>query len=382
MEEGRRVVLLFAQFTCQARHVVERSRREEQRLHVVGQRREDRRHALDALSSVGIGILERECLVCDERIEERGESLIRAAAQRSVVEAEVLFAEALQDEHHHVHRAELCRVGGLVNGRIQRQSLPVAHVMRRGEGTLRQRAEDGKGSVEYDARLDGAVDVLIGIADGDGTHGMGETAAHATDGEGNGCRKGKNQGGVVEKGGPATLPHLPGPGTECPPQCGHKHDEEHDQIPMTEHLTPEYLRQIACAFVTEFGKHAGRSALASIGEIYAVGQVRSDGHSIDDDKHPAHQTVICGALLPMAGQEHEEHDQYVCVQYGGRVESQSRKEQAQRMSKGETAGIKVPIGEQKGQSAKGISHVYQQQVYDEAHYRKVGESMFFHLSYH
>ena len=66
-----------------------------------------------------------------------------------------------------------------------------------GEGFLSDGADKGEGGVKDNGGLGGAVDVLVGIADGDGAHRSGEASTHPTNGQGDEEQKGKGIDEVV-----------------------------------------------------------------------------------------------------------------------------------------------------------------------------------------
>ena len=65
-----------------------------------------------------------------------------------------------------------------MEGTVDGVETVVGEVLRVGEGGLAHGAQQGEGSVEHDGCLVGTVDILVGVADGDGTDGRGGTAAH------------------------------------------------------------------------------------------------------------------------------------------------------------------------------------------------------------
>ena len=142
VEKGGGVTLVLAQFAGQARHGIERGGCEKQRFDKVGQRRQNRRHALDALAPVGIGVPESHRAAGDEGVQEGREPLVGAAAQGLVVKTDVLLAVTFQNQHHHVAGRERGAVGGLVEWGIECGRLLVAHVVRDDKRRLFQGPED------------------------------------------------------------------------------------------------------------------------------------------------------------------------------------------------------------------------------------------------
>ena len=78
------------------------------------------------------------------------------------------------------------RVDGLrvVKGGVEGVELCGVEVFGVGEGGLAHGADEREGGVEHDGGFGRLVDVLVGVADGDGAYGCGGAAAHADDGQG------------------------------------------------------------------------------------------------------------------------------------------------------------------------------------------------------
>ena len=119
----------------------------------------------------------------DERVEEWCESLVGTSVEGFVVIAKVLFSKTFKNDNHHIHWSELGGIGRNMNWREDAFHLLLWHVVRSDERSLVECANDGKRRVEHDARFAGLVDILVGIADGDGASGCGEAATHTSNAE-------------------------------------------------------------------------------------------------------------------------------------------------------------------------------------------------------
>ena len=97
--------------------------------------------------------------------------------------AQVLLGHAFYNKYHHVHGAEAGTVGRHVYGRVQGFGFGIAHIVWRDERLLVQRTEDGKGSIEHDAGIERTVDILVGVADGNGSGGRCHASAHTENGK-------------------------------------------------------------------------------------------------------------------------------------------------------------------------------------------------------
>lgn len=95
-----------------------------------------------------------------------------------VVAPDVLAAEALYNEHHHIlaagHRAVLRHVHRGVYG----VELGRGEIAGHGEHGLVERAYERERRVEHHGGLKRAVNILVGVAYGYGAHGRGGPSAH------------------------------------------------------------------------------------------------------------------------------------------------------------------------------------------------------------
>ena len=191
VEEGG-AVALAPEAVGQAAEVVERCGGEDEGFDEEGERGEGGGHGVDALAAIGEGVAPGEG-VGQERVEEGGVGGRRweggGGRLGGVVVPYVFAGEAFHDEYDHVASAadegfELGRRS--VDGREEGVHLVGCHVVRVGEGVLADGTDNGEGGVEHDGCLLGRVDVLVGVADGDGASVACEATAHGEDGHGDG----------------------------------------------------------------------------------------------------------------------------------------------------------------------------------------------------
>ena len=99
-----------------------------------------------------------------------------------VVISKIFAGETFHDDHHHIFCARdhgnSVGGGGIVHRGENEFHHLVGEVVGVFEGFLAESPYDGEGCVEDDGSLPRGVDVLIGVADGDGTGIAGETASH------------------------------------------------------------------------------------------------------------------------------------------------------------------------------------------------------------
>ena len=93
----------------------------------------------------------------------------------------MLLAVTLQDEYHYIARRKCDTVIRLMEWGIESKRFLVAHVCRNDKRRLFDGAQDRKRRVQHDARFGRAVDVLVGVADGDGAGRFSKTATDGAD---------------------------------------------------------------------------------------------------------------------------------------------------------------------------------------------------------
>ena len=151
-----------------------------------------------------------------------------------------------------------------------------------GEGGLAHGADEREGGVEHDGGFGRLVDVLVGVADGDGAYGCGGAAAHADDGQG---QKGKE----AQKGDDETCRGIFGivfaGAVGVAVEVDERQDEGNayeDKIPVVEEFDAEDAAQVA--FVLEFGEEGPRGAAACVAGIDRVDKVDDKHEGIDHDE--------------------------------------------------------------------------------------------------
>ena len=187
-----------------------------------------------------------------------------------------------------------------MDGRKQGQRLLIAHIVGYHHGLLAEGAVDGEGGVQHDTCFSGPVNILVGIADGDRSHGMGEAASHTTDTKGHRHRQRHHLQNVIARPSSLSLCHSDrGYRPEQLPQRPRHHACQNHEIPVHHKLLGKDLGHIACPLMTELSEDGGRGAFAGKGEIHAVDEVGVDRHGITDHIDPSHHLVIGGTLFPM-----------------------------------------------------------------------------------
>ena len=306
VEEGGIIAFVLRQLTSQSGHVVQRGGSEEERLHKARNARQHARHALDALAAVGVGILERERAVGDEGVEERSESRISFRTQVLVVEAEMLLAVALHNQHHHILWLKRKSIGWLMNGIEIAERLGIRHIVGSHKRFFVEGADGGERRVQDDSGLRRIFGILVRIADGDRPGGGGESTAHPCHRQRNGRTEQNGIGDVVAQ---AVLQVQVFRRTEqLIKQPPHQHGQKH-QIPIIQKLLAQNVRHVAETFVAELIQHRHGRALTRVLIIDTVYEVGGDTEAVDDGVVPARHLIINAVLFPVERQqEHDDED--------------------------------------------------------------------------
>lgn len=113
-----------------------------------------------------------------QRINKRSISLVLTVFQPLIEAADILTAEALDNDDHHILLALYERIRRGMDRRIDGIQLLLRIVIRYYEDWLIDSADDGERSIQHDGSLLRTLHILIGIADGDRTNCRGETSTH------------------------------------------------------------------------------------------------------------------------------------------------------------------------------------------------------------
>ena len=348
--------------------------REEEGLDEHRYRREDAGHAVDGFPAVAVAMCEREG-VGDEGVGKGGVAFVVPAVQVFVVGSDVFPSEALDDDDHYVFLFER-GVGGVMDGVKDLCHFGfIGEVVGHLELIEAIGADEGKGCVEHDAGLGGAVTVVVGIGDGDGAHVTGPAASHASHTEGGIGEQGEEGGdgigfplqlSVVEAWRDVKSPHAIG-------QDGCQEEE----IPVGKGFLTEDAAEVV--FIAELMEYGDGGAAHGVLEVDGIAEVDDQGEGVDNDKHPAAQRVVGGVLLTTDGEEHHHHPENVGIEDGGGVEDDAATQQFEKMGMGEALGKESPVLEEEGQTGHKVDHVGDEKVAEDGH-EGVEKLVLFHCS--
>ena len=243
----------------------------------------------------------------------------------------------------------------------RRQCFFVTKIIGHHEDILANGAVDREGGVEHQGRFDGTVHILVGIRDGDGSDGRGETASDTCHHEG--CA-GRQQQHLRR------IPHPPlayGDGLAWRPvqlpHGIHQDDEQQHQIPVVHHLRAYDPRQVV--LVLELVEDRRRGAAHGETEVDAVCQIDCQGHGIDDDIDPLGQSA--------PGRQQQDDDvEAVGHQDGCRVEYQAAAQHLHQMGECQVPFIEGIVRHEEHQSRDEIHDIGHPQVpYHSSYGRKI-----------
>ena len=239
-------------------------------------------------------------------IDEGRISLVVIATLTEVVErADVFAAQTLDDDDNHIAWNKGRGVGRIVlGGEDGIEFFLCSEISGIDERLLAQRANDREGRVEHDGGIGWTTDVLIGVGDGNGSHGCGEASAHTGHGESNHDEQSRSEGGVVvaETNRLGFILFAAGQDVQFI-HCPNEYDEQQDKIPTVQNLGAHDVSQIA--FVGEFAKDSGCGATSREREIDRIGKIGNDADAIEYQIDDAYHAMIACMLLQVDGQEHQ-----------------------------------------------------------------------------
>ena len=359
--EESRLIALLVQLAGQSAQVVERGGGEEKRFDKHRYRRKHRGHAVDALAPVGKGVLVGGALP-DERIEEGGYALVASAFELWVERPDKFLAETLENDHHHILVARSQRIARAVEGRIEGIQFVGRVVGRIDKGLLVRRSDHGEGRIQHQCGFGRAVDKLIGVAERDGAHGRGESAAHAGHTKGNEQSQRKDLRHIVGSGGARCLGERARVDISHPKQGDERHaDEQNDGV--VQHFFPYDGQNVA--LIPKFAENGPRGAATGVLEIDRVGHIQGDAHAIDEDIEPFAHRLPAGVLFVGHGQEHEQSIQGIGVENGGGVEEERTFDHQRCVELCKARGKGIPVGHEEGQATERIDDVDQQEIEEE-----------------
>ena len=167
-----------------------------------------------------------------------------------------------------------------MDGGVDGVELVLSEVARIGEGGLAAGADEREGGVEDDGGLRGVVDILVGIADGDGTHSRGGAASHGDDRDGDIEQQAHE--GAYRFSAQRLIRHLDG--TIEHDEEEDKEDEGKKEVPMAQHLDEEDVAEVT--LVGEFREEGPGGAAACVAGIDGVDEVDAQHKGVDDNEEP------------------------------------------------------------------------------------------------
>ena len=210
----------------------------------------------------------------------------------------MLFAVTFQYQHHNVAWCESAIPGRLVEWGIEGLRLLFAHIIGNNKRRLFQCPEDGERRVKHDTSLGRTIDILVGVADGDGAGRLGETASNGTDTQWDGNQQryrlneiisGKVKFPVSFVNSVSPVPAWP---EQFPKRPGNQCRQQH-KIPVAQELASKNFQHLACALIAKLGKHRRGGSLSGKREIHAVHEIHVNGDTVHDGVDPT-----CHAIKP------------------------------------------------------------------------------------
>ena len=225
-----------------------------------------------------------------------------------------------------------------VNGTVDGFHLFACHVVGRDKGFLAQTAYHRERCIEHHRCLDGPVDVLVGIADGDGACTCRDAATDAHDGQRNHHQQGDELGDIILE---SKAVHLEAWLGVAAPKDEHQHNESQYKIPMVQELGQDDGGDIA--LVGELAEYRDCRAPARVLEIDGIHQVARHCDGVGDDEQPLQCFVEAGAFFEVKRQEHEHQVQAVDIEQRRRVKYQCAVQSALEQRPGHIGGKGGPV---------------------------------------
>ena len=113
-----------------------------------------------------------------QRVNKRCITLILATIEPLIEAANILSTEAFYNDHHYVFLALHQRIRRMMDRRIDGIELLFCIVVWHLKDRFINSTNEREWSIEHDGCLLRTFHILVGIADGDGAHGCGESASH------------------------------------------------------------------------------------------------------------------------------------------------------------------------------------------------------------
>ena len=175
------LVALVGQQSTDAGVVVHGRGREHKRFHEHGDAAKHRRHSVDALPAVAERMAKDQTMG-NQRVEMWCVALVAPTFEMLVEGSDVFLSETFDNHDDNVAWLSLDRVSGLVDGRVDAGCFfDAGIIVRNVEHALADGAKKRKRCVEYNGALRWAVDVLVGVVDGDGSDSVPQSSATTAD---------------------------------------------------------------------------------------------------------------------------------------------------------------------------------------------------------
>ncbi len=299
--------------------MVHRSRRQEERLYEHGDAGQDRGHAIDALTTIAIAVAEGDATGY-QGIDMRGIAPVAAVVERTVQGTDILASEALDNQYHDVLLGHGNGVGrNMDGGEVLLHLLITLEILGHDKHGLADGTVKGEGRVKHQRSLDRTIDILVGIADGDGAHGCSEAATDACHHEGCHGSQGKEGCQVVVPPGECLIlqPRHPIEAIHSP----HDDDKQDEQIDMADGLRQEDASQVL--FVGELVEHRRGGASHGEAKIDGIAEVDSQRQTVDHQEDGTAELLINGGFLVVNRKEHQNDIGDMGNQDGTGVENQA-----------------------------------------------------------
>ena len=255
------------------------------------------------------------------------------------------------------------RIIGFVNRREHRfHLLGVVKIIRHGKNGFSDGSNQRERRVEHQSRVGGLFDILMGVRNGDGTHGCGPSATHSSDGkrrERQQCRKtNETVFPAMEYFFRFQLRH----GVEFPQQQ-HDDNKQHDEIPVVQQFGAENAAEVA--LVGKFVENRRCRAAHRVFEIDRVGQIDGQRQAVHHEKKPLANLLIGARFLAVPREEHHHNVERIGVENGRRVEDKSAPKRLDGIV--QITGIFKVILD----ACNLIDHIDEHQVPSDCHYWRI-----------
>ena len=171
----------------------------------------------------------------------------------------------------------------------------VLKILRYDENGLADSAVKGKRRVEHQRRVGGAVYILVGVADGDGTHSSSKATTDA-------CYDKRRDSGQRKQGRKVVAPPFKPRSLKArrriePPHTIGNNQEQYDEIPVVKGLGEQYAAKVL--LVPELVEDGGRRTSQGKGEIGCIAEIDSESEAVDNDEDHLTEAMPERGLLPM-----------------------------------------------------------------------------------